>query len=278
MTRRRLLTAMVADVEPLRHSADYRRLWFGTSVSQLGQQMTAVAVAYQVWTITQSSFAVGMVGAAAIGPMIVFGLYGGALVDSFDRRKVALVASVGLWMLSLGLVAQAVLDLDNLWLLYGVVAGQAGFFAVNNPARQAIIPHLLPARLLPSANALSSLSFNLGFTVGPLLGGALLSAGNGFTLAYTIDALTFLAALYALWRLPSVPPQGPVRRAGLGSVLEGLRFLRSRTNILMTFLVDLAAMVLAQPRALFPELADTLYRGGPRTLGLLQAAPAIGAV
>ena len=275
---RRLLRAVVADLGPLRQSADFRRLWVGITVSQLGQQMTAVAIAYQVWSLTRSSFAVGLVGAAAVVPMIAFGLYGGTLVDTFDRRRVALISSTGLWLLSLVLVAQAALDLDQVGLLYVVVAAQAACFAVNNPARQAIVPRLLPPAMLPSANALSVLSFNLGFTVGPLAGGALLAVGNGFTLPYAIDAVTFLAALYALWRLPPILPEGQTQRAGLRSMLEGFRFLRARTNVLMTFLVDLCAMVLAQPRALFPELADTVFGGGSRTLGLLQAAPAVGAI
>jgi MFS family permease len=271
--------AVVADIRPLRESAHFRRLWVGITVGQLGQQMTNVAVAYQVWSLSRSSFAVGLLGAAAVVPMIVFGLYGGTLVDTFDRRRVAIVTSTALWLLSLVLVLQAALDLRQLWLLYVVVAGQAAAFAVNNPARQSIVPRLLRPEILPSANALSTLSFSLGFTVGPLAGGFLLAVGGGdFTLPYAVDALTYLAALYALWRLPPVPPLGPPRRAGFRSMLEGFRFVRARTDVLMTFLVDLCAMVLAQPRALFPELADTVYGGGSRTLGLLQAAPAMGAL
>lgn len=273
------MSAVVADIRPLRESAHFRRLWVGITVGQLGQQMTNVAVAYQVWSLSGSSFAVGLVGAAAVVPMIVFGLYGGTLVDTFDRRRVAIVASTGLWLLSIVLVLQAALDLGQLWLLYLVVAGQAAFFAVNNPARQAIVPRLIRPELLPSANALSTLSFSLGFTVGPLAGGFLLAVSSGeFTLPYAVDAVTYLAALYALWRLPPVPPQGPPRAAGFRSMLEGFRFVRTRTNVLMTFLVDLCAMVLAQPRALFPELADTVYGGGSRILGVLQAAPAMGAL
>ena len=134
------MSAVVADIRPLRESAHFRRLWVGITVGQLGQQMTNVAVAYQVWSLSRSSFAVGLLGAAAVVPMIVFGLYGGTLVDSFDRRRVAIVASTGLWLLSIVLVVQAALDLGQLWLLYVVVAGQAACFAVNNPARQAIVP------------------------------------------------------------------------------------------------------------------------------------------
>lgn len=269
--------ALVADIRPLRASADYRRLWFGLTVSQLGQQMTAVAVAVQVYALTRSTLAVGLVGLYALAPIVGFGLYGGAIVDAFDRRRVSLVSSGGLWLLSIVLVLQAVFQLRSVGLLYGVVALQAAFFAVNSPARSAIIPRLLPGELLPAANALSSLSFNLGFTVGPLLGGVLLGVG-GFGLVYAVDCVTFGAAVYALLRLPPIPPPGEVRRAGLASVLEGLRFLATRPNVLMTFLVDMCAMVLAQPRALYPEVAGTWFRGGTGTVGVLAAAPALGSL
>jgi hypothetical protein len=137
----------------------------------------------------------------------------------------AIVASTGLWLLSIVLVVQAALDLGQLWLLYVVVAGQAACFAVSNPARQAIVPRLIRSELLPSANALSTLSFSLGFTVGPLAGGFLLAVSGEFTLPYAVDAVTYLAALYALWRLPPVPPQGPPRAAGFRSMLEGFGWL-----------------------------------------------------
>jgi MFS family permease len=273
----RPLRSLLTDVAPLRVSADYRRLWFGLTVSQLGQQMTAVALAIQVYAITQSSFAVGVVGICAFVPLVVFGLYGGAIADSMDRRRLALVASTGLWLLSIVLAAQALAGLRSVLLLYVVAALQAACYAVNNPARAAIIPRLLPPPLLPAANALSTASFNLGFTVGPLLGGVVIG-WLGLGAAYLVDCVTFTAALYALWRLPPVPPEGEVRRAGLQSVLEGLRYLRTRPNVLMTFLVDLCAMVLAQPRALFPAIAGGFYGGGTRTVGLLAASPAIGSL
>jgi MFS family permease len=271
------LRALLTDIGPLRASADYRRLWFGTTVSQLGQQMTAVALAIQVYAITRSSFAVGVVGICAFFPLVVFGLYGGAIADAMDRRRLALIASAGLWVLSIALAVQALLDLRQVSLLYVVAALQASCFAVNNPARAAIIPRLIPPPMLPAANALSTASFNLGFTVGPLLGGVVIG-WQGLAAAYLFDCLTFTAALYALWRLPPLPPQGVVRRAGLHSVIEGLTYLRTRPNVLMTFLVDMCAMVLAQPRALFPAVAGSFYGGGTRTVGLLAASPAIGSL
>ncbi|MGZ4611037.1 MAG: MFS transporter [Actinomycetes bacterium] len=277
MTVRTPLRALLTDITPLRVSADYRRLWFGLTVGQLGQQMTTVAVVIQVYRLTHSSFAVGLIGIFAVVPLIIFGLYGGAVADAVDRRKVGLAASTGLWLLSIVLAAQAYAGSHSVGLLYAVISLQAACYALNNAARSAIIPRLLPPEMLPAANALATASFNLGFTVGPLLGGVVIG-WLGLAAAYTTDCLTYTAALYALWRLPPVPPQGDVRRAGLASVLEGLRYLRTRPNVLMTFLVDLCAMVLAQPRALFPAIAMSFYGGGTRTIGLLAASPAIGAL
>ena len=275
------LSKTLTDIRPLQSSADYRRLWAGNTISQLGQQMTAVTIAIQVWALTHSTFAVGLVGLFALGPLIVFGLYGGAVADAVDRRKVALVASGGLWLLSLALVVQAAAGLGSTTVLYFIVAAQSGCFAVNNPTRAAIVPRLISDDLLPAANALNSASFNLGFTLGPLLGAFAISTG-GYTFAYGIDAITFTAALYALYRLPPIPPQpsegATVGRPGLRSVVEGLAFLKNAPNVRMTFIVDLFAMVLAQPRALFPAVAGGFFGGGVRTIGLLQAAPAIGSL
>lgn len=272
-----MLRRLVVDVSPLRASPPYRRLWFGTTIGAVGQQMTAVAVAIQVYALTGSSLAVGFVGAAAFLPLVLFGLYGGAIADVHDRRRVALVASLGLWACSMVLLLQSWLGWDQLWVLYAVVAVQSGFFAVNNPARSAMLPRLLPAELLPAANALSTVTWNLGFTVGPLLGGAVI-AGFGLTSAYAVDVVTYVAALYGVARLPPIPPEGDVARVGLRSVLDGLHFLRTRKNLLMTFMVDLAAMILAQPRALFPAMAATVYGGGARTVGLLSAAWPVGSL
>lgn len=275
------MSKTLTDIRPLQSSADYRRLWAGNTISQLGQQMTAVTIAIQVWALTHSTFSVGLVGLFALGPLIVFGLYGGAVADVVDRRKVALVASGSLWLLSLALVVQAAVGLGSTTVLYVIVAAQSGCFAVNNPTRAAIVPRLISDDLLPAANALNAASFNLGFTLGPLLGALAISTG-GYTFAYGIDAVTFTAALYALYRLPPIPPQpsegATVGRPGPRSVVEGLAFLKNAPHVRMTFIVDLCAMVLAQPRALFPAVAGGFFGGGVRTIGLLQAAPAIGSL
>jgi MFS family permease len=137
--------AVVTDVRPLQVSPPYRRLFFGNTVAQLGQQMTNVAVAIQVYALTHSSFYVGMVGVFALGPLVVLGLYGGALGDAFDRRTLALLASSGLWVVSIALAAQAFLHVGSVWLLFGLIAVQSGFYAINNPARSALVPRLFEA-------------------------------------------------------------------------------------------------------------------------------------
>jgi MFS family permease len=276
---RRLTHGVVADTTPLKVSPAYRRLWFGLGVSNVGQQMTAVALAVQVFRITGSSLAVGLIGAFALVPLIVFGLYGGAVADVLDRRLLMFWTSLGLALLSVVLFVQSAAGLSSVWLLYLVVAAQSALFAVNNPARSAAIPRLVGVELLPAANALQQVTFNIGFTLGPLLAGGLI-AWASLDAAYALDVLSFGAALYAVLRLPPIPPLGgkPGQRAGFASVMEGLRFLRGRKDVLMTFLVDINAMVFGMPRALFPAVAGLFYAGGAGTVGLLSAAPAFGAM
>lgn len=272
-TTRRLFV----DLTPVRTSRPYRWLWAGASLSGIGTQLTTVAVGLQVYDLTGSTFRVGLVGLFAVVPLVSLGLYGGSIVDAHDRRKVVLVTSTGLLAVAIGFATQAWLEVGSVWLLYGLVAVQNGFFAVNGPGRTAIIPRLLPPNLLPAANALSGLSSGTAVTVGPLLAGPLISQA-GFGAAYSVQVLLLAAAMVTLLALPALPPEGTVRRAGLGSVLEGLRFLRTRPNLRMTFFVDLAAMILAMPRVLFPAIGAAVIGGGATTVGILVAAIAVGQI
>ncbi|MGA4842205.1 MFS transporter [Streptomyces sp. G45] len=272
---------ILADLTPLRTSADYRRLWVGNTISWVGQAMTALAVSLQVYDITGSSFSVGLVGLCSLVPLVVFGLYGGAIADTVDRRKLGLYSAAGLWGLSCALAVAAFAGFHHVWFLYGVVALQAMCGALNSPARTAMIPRLLPPEQLPAANALNSLTTTSGTTVGPMLGGLLVGLW-GYQAAYTIDAVAFTAALYAMWKLPPMRPgegdQGPDGKRRRASVADGLRFLATRPNLRMTFFTDMCAMVLAHPRALFPAVAVVWYGGDAGTAGLLAAAPAVGAL
>ena len=273
--------AVLLDLTPLRASPAFRRLWAGLSLSNLGTQLSVVAVGLQIYDITRSTFSVGLLGIFALVPLVLLGLYGGALVDAYDRRRVALFSALGLWVVVLGLVAQALLGMESVELLYGLVALQSAGFAINNPARTAIIPRLVEPRLLPAANVLQTVAWNIALTVGPLIA-AFLVAGPGFAAAYAVDAVLFTAALWALWRLPDLPPiVGPDDkrlRLGLSAVVDGFRYLATRPNVRMTFVVDLIAMIVAMPRVLFPAVGVLFLGGGAFTTGVLSAAFAAGAV
>ncbi|MFC5765727.1 MFS transporter [Actinacidiphila bryophytorum] len=269
---------MLADIGPLREHPDFRRLWFGNTVSYIGQQMTAMAVALQVYAITGSSFYVGLVGLCSLVPLIVFGLYGGAVADAVDRRRLGLVTATGATVLSAALAAAAIAHVRSVGVLYAIVALQAVCFAMNSPARSSMIPRLLSPDQLPAANALASLAGGVGQMAGPMLGGVFVGLW-GYQAAYLIDAAAFTASLYAMWRLPSMlPGEGEGSAKKRPSVVEGLRYLAARPNLRTTFVSDLAAMVLAQPRVLFPAVAGLWFGGDTRTVGLLAAAPAVGAL
>ena len=273
---------LFADLTPLRVSADYRRIWAALSISNVGQQMTAVAVGIQVYSITHSSFAVGLVGLFQLVPLIGFGLYGGMLSDVHDRRMLGLVTAVGLMACSVVFFAQSVAGLGSVALLYGVVAVQSAFFAVGSPARASIIPRLVGIELLPAANALGSLAWSIGFTLGPLLGGVVIAVTGGESAVYAVDVVAFTSVVYAMWRLRPIKPEGDTpTRAGWAAVRDGLTFLRGKRNLQMSFYVDMAAMVFGMPRALFPAIAAAMYpddlRMAATAVGLLSAAPALGA-
>lgn len=277
------MARLLADLTPLKISGEYRRIWSALSISNIGQQMTTVAVGIQVYSLTRSSFMVGLVGLCQLIPLIGFGLYGGALSDTHDRRKVGLFAAIGLMACSMVFFMQSVRDVRSVGLLFAVVAIQSAFFAVGNPARGAIIPRLVDKELLPAANALSMLAWNVGFTIGPLLGGLLIAATGGVSVAYFVDVVAFSSVVYAMYRLRPLPPLGEVStRTGWAAVRDGLTFLRGRRNLQMSFYLDLAAMVFGMPRALFPAIGAAMYPSDPRmaatAVGFLAAAPAFGAV
>jgi MFS family permease len=268
---------LAVDISPLRRSAAYRRWWFGYMVSNVGSQLTIVAAQLQVFRITHSSLAVGMTGLVTVVPLIVFGLFGGSIADALDRRRVMLTTSSASTVVSGLLVMQAATHLDSLAVIYVLIGLQAAMFSIDSAARGATLPRLIGTEQLPAANSLGQISQNTALTVGPLLAGLVVGSA-GFTAAYSIDLASFAAVLYAVVRLPAVPPDSNTHRPGLRSVAEGFRFLGPRKNLLMTFLVDINAMVFGMPRALFPALAVHTFHGGARTAGLLYAAPPIGAL
>jgi len=274
---RRRLGRLLADVGPLRDSPLYRGLFAGQTVSAMGTQITAIALAYQVYALTRSTFDVGLLGVAVLVPLVLVGLLGGSLVDAVDRRRLVLITSSVMATSSVLLAVQAFTGAARVWPLYLLAALTGGASALDQPARSTFIPRLLGTEQVAAASALGQLSMNLSLTGGPLLGG-LLIAGPGLGWAYSVDAVSFAAALAAVVRLPAMRPDGASVRPGLRATAEGLAWVRRHPVVMMTFLVDIDAMVFGMPRALFPAMAATRYGGGGTTLGLLSAAPAVGAV
>lgn len=273
------MKGILADVTPLQNP-DFRRLWVTNIVTVIGGQLSLVAVPQQIFEITQSSSYVGLAGLFALLPLILFGLWGGALADVMDRRRLITITSLGLGGTALLFWLQAAIDLNNVWVLLGLLAVQQAFFAINQPTRSAILPRILPGEQLASANSLSMTVFQFGAIAGPVLAGILIPV-IGIEYLYLIDAIALLATLWAVIRLPPLPPTGTSRRAGLREVIDGFRYLAVQRILLASFVVDIIAMVFGMPRALFPQIAHETFgdpASGGLALGLLFAAMSAGAV
>lgn len=272
----------VMDTRPLRHRP-FRRLWTSTTVTAVGSQLTAVAVPKQIYDITGSSAWVGYASFAGLLPLVVFALWGGVVADRMDRRTLMLVTNVGIAVTSLLFWAQSFAGLDSVPLLIVLLAAQQGFFGMNSPARNASIARLVPADELPAAGALQSTVAQTGMIVGPLLAGALIPV-LGLPILYLADAIALCVTLWAVWRLPAMPPlkdsDGGRPRAGWRDVVDGFRYITAHRVLLLSFLADIIAMVFGMPRALFPQLASHTYApwGEGFALGLLFAAIPLGAV
>ncbi|MDV9177797.1 MFS transporter [Streptomyces sp. W16] len=268
------------DTRPLRIPA-YRRLWSSTIITAVGSQLTAVAVPKQIYDITGSSAWVGAASMAGLLPLIVFALWGGAIADSMDRRKLLLITNSGIAVTSVLFWLQAVTGLESVAALMLLLAMQQAFWGLNAPARNASIARLVPAEQLAAANALGSTVMQTGQVVGPLLAGALIPV-IGLPELYLIDALALCVTLWAVVKLPSLPPleSATPRRAGWREVVAGFRYISLHRVLLLSFLADIIAMVFGMPRALFPQLAAQTYApyGEGLALGMLFAAIPIGAV
>lgn len=268
---------LLADTTPLRESADFRRLFAGQLVSFLGTQLTTVAVAVQVYTITGSSLAVGLVSLAQLGPLIIGSVIGGSIADSRDRRTLIRNMQVALAATSAALALNAMADRPALWPLFVFSSLAAGLSGVDRPARSAAIPNLVRRESLPAAYALWQILLQIGGVAGPAVAGILLDRTSIATV-YWVDVVTYAAAFLAAARMRPLPPEGGGTRAGFGSIAEGFRYLRSNRLLQSTFVIDLDAMVFGLPRALFPQLGLDVFGGGTTTVGLLYAAPGAGAL
>jgi MFS family permease len=269
---------LLIDTTPLRVSRDFRRLWIGQAVSLIGSMLTATAMPFQVFHQTGSSFAVGMLGAVQLVPLLVFSLLGGALADRVDKRRLLLGVTGGAMFCSGALAVNASLDRPQLWLVYVLAAVSSAITAITFPTARSLLPLLLDAELRPSAFALQATYGSFGMMAGPALSGVLIAA-FGITASYGVDTATFAFALIVFAGLAASPPLTHPDTPALGalaSVVHGLRFLRGHSVVMSIFGIDLIAMVFGMPRALFPALAARLG-GGPTLYGFLVSSVAAGA-
>lgn len=273
---------LLADTTPLR-TPDFRRLWSANVITVIGANLTIFAVPVQLYALTGSSAYVGLSGLFAVVPLIVFGLWGGAWADAMDRRLLLIIASVGLAVSSVLLWVQAAASCQNVWVVLGLLALQQAFYAINSPTRSAAIPRMVPAEQLAAANSLNMTVTQAGAIIGPLLAGVLLKWVDLSTL-YLIDAICCVAPVWVTVRLAPMPPENAATggsRWGLAAVLDGFRYLAGNRVVLMSFVVDLIAMIFGMPRALFPQMAHENFGGpveGGTAMALLSAAMSVGAV
>ena len=265
----RRLRGLLADTRPLGVPA-YRRLFTAQIVTVIGAQLTVVTVPAQIYSMTGSSSYVGLTGLFGLVPLVIFGLYGGSLADHVDRRRLLTVTTWGLILTSAAFWVQAALGNTNVWLLLSIFSLQQAFFGVNQPTRSAVLPRILPAELLPAANTLNMTVFTGGAIAGPLVGGALIPV-LGFSWLYLADTLFLFATLWAVISLPPLPVAAIAGSSpGFRSVVDGFVYLATQPVLLMSFVVDLIAMVFGMPRALIPEMAHVDF-GGPEEGGLAFA-------
>ena len=268
---------ILIDLGPLRESRGFRLLFAGEFVEVFGSQLTAVAIPFQVYALTQSSLQVGLVSLAQLVPLIAGALIGGSLGDALDRRRILLVASALLALTSGGLAVNAAAGHPSLIALYLVSALAAGLAGASSTASNAAVPALVAPRYLVPAYASTQAVSQVGSVVGPALAGLLIDAVH-LEWVYATTAVIYLLTALAAARLPAIPPAPEAGRPGLRAIAEGLRYLRGRQAMEGAYLIDVNAMVFGMPRALFPALAVSVFHGGARTLGYLYAAPAAGAL
>ena len=268
---------VLPDLGPLRESRSYRLIFIGQVISLSGSQLRLVALPYQVFLLTGSSFAVGAIGLFQAVPLLVLSLFGGVIADAVDRRRLLLATQAGLAVVSLGLAIVTQLGVASVPLLYLLTALGACFSALDSPTRASLIPTLVERRQMNAAMALNQTAWQVAAVAGSAAAGIVI-ARAGLAGAYWIDVATFAAALVAVWRMRTVPrvatERVPIRR----SLVEGIRYLGATRILLATMVLDFLAMFFGSPRALFPYYADRVFHVGPEGLGLLYASMGTGAL
>jgi MFS family permease len=271
---RRIVGLVGMDVTPLRRYRDYRLLTASGAVSLFGSYITMVAAPLQMKQLTGSYIAVGLIGVAEFVPMIGCGLWGGAIADSHDRRRVVVVTEFAQLIFSAGLMVNALLPNPQVWLIFVMAAGAGAGGALQRPSLDALVPRIVDREHQTAANALIGLQHNGGAILGPALGGVL--ATVSLPGAYGVDVASFVISLLFLVQVRPVPPAEGAGSVSLAAIWAGVRYAAGRRDLLGTYVVDIVAMSFAMPVALFPFLADQLH--APGALGLLYSAGAVGGV
>ena len=269
------MSSLAIDLTPLRKYRDFRLIFSAGLFSYFGSMITFVALPFQIKELTGSFWMVGLIGAVEIVPLIIFGLYGGVLADHVDRKKMIWLTEFGTLVATFVLFLNALRDKPSVVLIFIIAAIFAALSGLKRPSQEAILPRLVNHGDLPSASALMSLRWQFGGIVGPAVGGILV-ATYGAQTGYLVDCLTFVVSLALLARIKSVPPLTTRTAPSIQSLMEGIKYAFGRKDLLGTYVVDLAAMFLAMPMALFPFWADAV--GAPWALGLFYSSITAGAV
>ncbi len=267
---------LTVDTSPLRVSPAYRRFWIGSAIKDLGGEVILVALPFQVYLLTGSTLAVGLLSFVELVPLLTLTIVGGAIADAVDRRRLLLLTQAGMALAGVALLVNAALPHPRVWPLFvfGFVA--ASFFCLGIGGLRSLTPRLIPADKIPAASALESVSSSLGAVAGPALAGIMIGQ-IGVTSTYAFDLVTFAIGIATFWSLPPIEPVPDADRPSLRSILDGFRYVRTRPVIMGFFLVDTNAMIFGMPSALFPALATHRF-GNPSLVGYLYAAPYAGAL
>lgn len=263
------------DLTPLRKYPDFRNLWTAGLISYFGSMITYVALPFQLKELTGSYIAVGLLGVVEIVPLIAFGLYGGVLADSVDRKKMVWATEAGALILVLVLLGNSLLGSPQTMAIYIVAALFAVVDGLQRPSMDAMLPRLVSHEDLPAASALLSLRWQLGVIVGPTIGGIIFSTFS-ISVGFGLDIATYIISLIFLAKVRSIPPSKEAEKPSLAALFDGVKYAFRRQDLLGTYIIDLAAMTLAMPMALYPFWADDL--NAPWALGMFYAAITVGSV
>jgi MFS family permease len=264
-------------LSPFRHR-DFCIFWIGSLLSGIGSQFTAVAMAWQIYELTNSAFQIGLLGLARAVPQAFLLLVAGLLADAMNRRKLMMCTQLGLFCVSTMLALLTLSGKASAGMLYLATMALALFSSLETPARQSMIPNLVPREDLPQALALQGTQRYIPIIAGPSLAGLVL-AFSGPAACYMVDALSWLAMLISLSLLRTKLQEGAGwRSVSLRSLREGFRFVLSHGVIFPLMLLDFGATFFGNARALFPIYARDILFVGPKGLGVLYAARAVGSL